>query len=149
MKYGKLVTLTLAATVLVVMAGANAFAYTWSETDYSQITGSPSLNWVTSVPTTDTPTVYGSYVTWSNEFQNNWQYGNSYYPTLFWNNPLGNWADNPSNTALSYGSQPWKPDGSTNLFSGSGEHRITVTHKYGLSYHTNAISVSDNQYFYT
>jgi len=146
MKYGKIVTLTLAATMLVAMAGANAFAAdTWANTDTSTLSGQTSMSWNNFVDNTTPYLTSGAPITWENTFQNQYN-GASQYPTLFSADTIGGWWKNIGQNAVSYRGS-WPTQGSAQADSLHGWSRLTVNHRWGPTKDSNAVSVSHPQYY--
>ncbi|WP_174591554.1 hypothetical protein [Methanocella conradii] len=139
----KLIILAVTGLILVAVGVGNAFAYTWSGTDYSRLAGNPSVSWVSTISFDQVPRVnYGGHLTWANTFDQEYS-GYSYYPTLFVADRLGNWWKNARDTYLSYG-QKWYPDGDAYAYA-YGTPIIEVTHRWGTTRDSNEVSVTTLQ----
>lgn len=143
MRTRSILTLASIAMILIATGIGNAFAYTWSGTDYSKLKGSPSVSWVSTIPYDQVPGVnYGDHLTWANTFDQEYS-GYYYYPTLFTADRLGKWWKNARDTYLSFG-QKWYPDGDAYAYA-YGTPSIDVTHRWGLNKDSNDVRVTTTQ----
>jgi hypothetical protein len=118
MRTKNVLTIVLAATVLIVASAGNAFAYTWnSQTDVTQLTSSSTVLWYDWISSTGSAAT-GQPVTWQNGL-NHAAYGvGAVKPAPDWDENMNNggWQnhDNKYYSTLNYG-QAWGIIQNTNL----------------------------------
>ena len=130
MKYGKIVTLTLAATVLVAMAGANAFAATssFSGQDKSTLSSGGTVSWNSpEITQTITSVPVGNNFGWTNVMVNN--YGATVNGRIIITDNKGYGFDNIYHSINAYGQYSGTDTTSTEI-AYSGGARLTVVQKY-------------------
>ena len=131
MKLKSILTLVLAAMILVVMGTGNAFAASWSGTDKSYQYAIHSADWTEVI--TQRP-VFGinEIATWANSFRVDSSAGSAAYSTMMQYMQDGNGLITTNGPTLYYYSQPWTPTGSITTMWGT--HDITVDHYYRYQY---------------
>ncbi|WP_143767083.1 hypothetical protein [Methanocella conradii] len=152
MKPNKTLVLALSGLMLAVIASGTAFANTWPGSDSSQLKNPNYAQWASYITQTSEPTVPGcSTLMWDNSWEN--QLGGTYYPTLAtYDQNMQNEQDTYINYAMTYGQstqrypQSGYYTGSRTVSNAPGWHCIYVSHCYGTSYKSMAISSSGPQF---
>ena len=132
MRLKPILTLAIAAMVLSVVGIGNAFAYSYSGSDYSTLSNTNYASW-NNYCTGNPSANRGDTLTWPNTFVCTLSTG--YYPTLKISKQDGSdYSTITSSTSLKNGAS-WSPDGSYRVPStdNSGWHCLSVRHWYGTS----------------
>ncbi|AFC99893.1 hypothetical protein Mtc_1137 [Methanocella conradii HZ254] len=142
--------LALSGLMLAVIASGTAFAWTWNQVDWSQLTSSSKATWYDN--SEGTPHIAGgSEITWQNTFDNEFP-SSSYYPTLdAIRDDGGDRYRLERATRLDY-RYAWCPDGTElddrlTAETTSGSHSVNVDHFYGLNRGGSDVRVSVTHYY--
>lgn len=148
MRMKNVLTIVLAATVLIVASAGNAFASNgWaSQSDVSQLTNS-GASWYSYIDSTGEFALNGQ-ISWQNGFNHQSSTAGPRYPDVYWAYNTGGTLDTMKDSPINNGGS-WSVITYGHGQSSSGTYYIGVVHKYWDSGKQSYIGTSMNNQYYT